>query len=333
MSIAVLCLALAQALTIERPTTSKRCWVGQAVELRAGFALPAAALERGLVQVFQQPLDVPVAFDVPWWDGLDGLEPLGPAAPVGDTASLVLNGAVARFGRGTRTELDGSTGASFGLERSYVALRAGELVLAPSTLRGTHATRFAEDLVLGARALDGQPFELRGPAVSLHALELPEADRPTEFRGAIGEFTVRQALSSAEVDAGAELRLSIEVEGRGNHGRFALAEPQLPAGLRRLGSLPSVESGRTRLDVSIRAEQTGEHELPAYVLSHFDPLHERYATANSGGQRLRVLALAAPVEAGIEEVGHGRWMWPATGLFGLVLCTVLFAARRRRPSS
>ncbi|MBM3977159.1 MAG: protein BatD [Planctomycetes bacterium] len=345
MSIAVLCFALAQALSIEQPTTSTRCWVGQALELRAGFALPAAALERGLVQVFQQPLDVPVAFDVPWWDGLDWLEPLDPPAAFegaqhegGErdrraSASLVLNGAVARFERGARTELDGSTTAWFALERRFITTRAGELVLAPSTLRGTHATRFGDDLVLGSKALDGAPFEQRGPSVVLQVLELPEAGRPPEFRGAIGVLSPRQALSSPEVELGAELRLVIEVEGGGNHGRFALSEPVLPAGLRRMGSLSSNSALHSALEISIRAERAGDYDLPGYALPHFDPVDERYATATSGGLRLRVRSesTSGPTAGARPEARPVLVALLALGIcFALVLALLVLRLRAKR---
>lgn len=293
MLVATLLLCALQAPRIEPPITRTRCFVGQAIVLRAGFALPAAALESGLVQIFQQPLDVPIALDVPWWDGIDGLVPLGaPASPTEASASLVLNGAVASFGRLAHTELDGSKSAWFALDRSYVARRAGELVLAPSTLRGTHATRFADDALLGSRALDGEPFELRGAACTLQVLELPESGRPPGFRGAIGEFGVRTRWSSEQATVGDELRLTIEVDGPGNHGLFELAPPRLPSGLTQLGTLASSDAEHSTLEMSLRAEQPGEYALPMYEVPRFDPWSERYAGSFGGFGVLRVVAAA-----------------------------------------
>ncbi|TAJ21331.1 MAG: hypothetical protein EPO68_04820 [Planctomycetota bacterium] len=282
-----------QALQIQPPTALERCYEGQRIVLRAALELPGELLDRRLLQLYQQPLDVPLELSVPWWNGTDLLEPRE-ELPVSaaDSARLVFGGAVREFSRSERPDAFGAPLVEVALERAFVARRAGELTLAASRVRGAYATQFGDDLVLGATALDREEFTLASEARVLRILPLPEAGRPAGFRGAIGDLRVQLELGAPEVAVGAELALRLVVEGEGNHGEFDVADPLLPAGAHVRARSAAHEPGRSRFEFAVVSERAGELELAPLEFAYFDPRVAEYRIARASALRARVVAHA-----------------------------------------
>jgi len=130
-------------------------------------------------------------------------------------------------------------------------------------------------------------------------LPLPTADRPADFSGAVGSFTLSSDLSDAKATEGDPVTLHLHVSGSGNFDRVntrmlhdvdhwktyaptATFAPADEIGYR----------GEKTFDQPVIATQPGEQSLPPVSFSWFDPTTRRYVEAHT--QPLRVAVTAAP---------------------------------------
>ena len=52
--------------------------------------------------------------------------------------------------------------------------------------------------------------------VSINVKALPEAGKPVDFNGAVGDFKFKVSTSKTELDATESLQAKVEVRGKGN---------------------------------------------------------------------------------------------------------------------
>jgi hypothetical protein len=119
-------------------------------------------------------------------------------------------------------------------------------------------------------------------------LELPARDRPADFSGAVGHFTVSSDLSDAKAAAGDPVTLRLHVKGSGNFDRVttrmlhdvehwktyaptATFKPEDDIGYR----------GEKTFEQPVIATQPGTQSLPPLEFSWFDPDTGRYAEART----------------------------------------------------
>src|SRR5690606_4222967 len=66
---------------------------------------------------------------------------------------------------------------------------------------------------------------------TLNVKPLPEAGKPANFGGAVGDFDFSVTTSKKELNASESLQATVEVSGKGNLKLFQLPEPELPSSL------------------------------------------------------------------------------------------------------
>lgn len=190
------------------------------------------------------------------------------------------------------------------------------------------------------------PKQLRLVPFALHVQELPAADRPAHFSGAVGVFKLTGQLSRDVVLPGDIVTLSLELSGQG-----WLGDARIPA--HDSGPLFKVYPQKEvlREPLRVRAEQvlipqsTNAVELAALRFSFFNPASARYEESVAGPFRIsfadaretapeavvRVIAPTPrnppPVIVSVARVNqHMRHLAPllATGLFALIAFFVFF---------
>jgi hypothetical protein len=287
-------------LRFAAPSALRVCYVGQRLVLRVSVEAPAEFLDHGLAQVYQQRLDVPLGLEVPWWNGWPGLV-AGAEMPLAAGAArsrLVFGGAVRELAREESVDLSGARVARLWLERTYEVDRTGELVLPALVAHYAIPTSQPSGGLLVPVPLEPRGVEQAGEPHVFDARALPESGRPPAFRGAIGVFEVRRELSADSIDIGAEFHMRILVSGVGNHGRFTLADPELPEGVHVLGRLEHADDERSALDLTLISGRVGLLELPPYAFASFDPGPDSaYRSARAPALALRVLARERDPEA------------------------------------
>lgn len=77
----------------------------------------------------------------------------------------------------------------------------------------------------GFMQMDQRKLTIVAPEISINVLPLPQKDRPKNFSGAVGEFTMSATTSAKEVTVGDPVPVDVMIEGQGNFD--ALEAPKL----------------------------------------------------------------------------------------------------------
>lgn len=278
--------------------------VGQTVEVAVVVRIEQRLWREQLIQLFRQQTDVAVRIATPWQGGLDGFDLLGPVAVPGDGASatVVVDGTVARLLRRDDEVRDGATFACFELAQRLVCRRAGTLQMERAELQFSWAPRFVEDL-LGERVPEGRTdTTLRSEPLAVEVVELPGEGRPREFSGFVGEVSVVAVL-----EAGSEMRVAdsavLRVTVAGSGDLKALRMPVLKSleGFVVRGHREEMEPGRRVVVHELVAARAGAQRIPPIDVSFYSPRRGGYAVAST--QEIAVAVAPAP-DGATELPGH-----------------------------
>ncbi|MDV5120665.1 MAG: BatD family protein [Candidatus Scalindua sp.] len=132
------------------------------------------------------------------------------------------------------------------------------------------------------------PVERSTDSAKLKIKPLPESDKPDNFAGTVGRFTMDVLAKPTEVKVGDPITLSINIRGKGNIQ--TIGEPVLAPGDEKDFKIYPAETDTTITDRGdgIRGEKLfskvvePQHEnidmIPAISFSYFDPELEKYMT-------------------------------------------------------
>lgn len=309
--------------------------VGEPLAVELAIGVEPGFRERELVPLFARALDLPVEVRAPWWPATRGGRWLALPAPDGKSRSFALAGEVAHAQVAPQEARAGHTYALHTLTLTWLPEAPGELVLDGTELRFAYATLFDDDVFRGRVPRDRAEASVRAAAVRVRVLPLPEAGRPPQFAGAVGEFEFGSDAMPREVAVGDVVTLTLEIRGRGNFDHFAPPRVGPFDGLRtiseRIERLPDVL--RTTCELKVVAERV--REIPALEFAYFTSgASGRYNIARTQPIPLRVrpamkLDLAVvdvpPLEAPISPA-----LLLGSGVFVLLLVVLFLRARSRR---
>jgi len=185
------------------------------------------------------------------------------------------------------------------------AIRAGALTLGPFTASAV--------VVLPSQNEGGDPFfrqffnqgeqkpvTLATDPVGVESLPLPEQNKPANFTGAVGDFTMTATAGPTNVTAGDPITVRVQISGRGafdgvklpdqsGWGDFKLFQPTAkftPADQLEL-------SGAKTFEEIVTPQNSGVHELPPVSFSFFNPDDGQYHTLTQPAVPLVVKAAGA----------------------------------------
>ncbi|MFN0241982.1 MAG: BatD family protein [Planctomycetota bacterium] len=319
-------------------------FVHEPIQVTVRFGLDEELVRSQLVALFQQPMDVPVQLTASWWDGVPHANAVvvpprtnadETLAALADppTVSFALGETIARATRSAdRIEGDRRLRV-FEVQRTLVATRAGELVLDAPILRFAHATSFADDFLKGRVALDRRDVFVRGAARSLAIRALPEEQRPLEFTGAVGRFSVRADIRAratggtavahaAAIDAGESVQLLLHVQSDGDLGHFDAPRLDGLAGFQVNGVLDETVPGRRTFTYDLAPRSADVRAVPAIAFAFFDP------APPAGYRVVRTEPIPITVRA-VTPRRRTRWVWWLTGAVAACGLTIACLLRRR----
>jgi len=265
-------------LVFEREPVPARVYEGEPydVDLRFGWdaTLRAASVELSL----------------PWWNGQDGV--LEVSAPTGSTRGQ--QGVFVNRGRKQhaadylgQVDRNGQVFELLRMRRRYIATRAGTLTFGQAVLEFSQLLR-AGNVFEGASTRE---FYATMPAFELEVRPVPEAGRPFEWTGAVGQITAERALDRRDVDVGDSVKLQVSWAGTGNLEFFEppdLARVPGFEGFRVLGVDDQRDPDRRRVVYDIVPLRSGDQTLPAVPLWVFDTKAERYVKVETEPLVVRV---------------------------------------------
>jgi hypothetical protein len=173
-------------------------------------------------------------------------------------------------------------------------------------------------------------------------MPLPEKNKPLNFSGLIGSFSLKASLTSLQIEAGATDTLQLEIEGAGNFTDCVLPEWHWPAGLEAFtakeqmnideeNSFPA--KGKKFIAIPFIVARPGKLEIPAIELSYFDAAAASYKTLTSVPIELTVLPATAhkPVATAIVTTApKSGYNWIGATIVVLLIPAVYFGWQRRR---
>lgn len=140
----------------------------------------------------------------------------------------------------------------------------------------------------------GETYFTSAPALAIEVVPLPEAGRPLDFSGAIGQFAVKASAEPRDVDAGESIKLVVEWSGTGNLEFFTSPDPARSDAFRSFrvyGKTEQKSFDRRVVTYDIAPISSEVREIPPLSLSVFDPAKERYTSVSTEPLAIRVRAL------------------------------------------
>lgn len=179
----------------------------------------------------------------------------------------------------------------------FIAAKAGTLTLGPPTC--------SLDLLFGPFDFFGRPtrsqhVSLTGDPVILQAVPLPAENKPPNFNGAVGSYSLAVSVAPTNVAVGDPITVTVQITGRGAVDSLALPD-QTGWDQFKLYPPTSDYQSADQLDVSgtktfkltAVPESMDVKELPPFSFSFFDPEQRSYRTLTQPAVPLIVRPSAA----------------------------------------
>jgi|TARA_R110002012_G_scaffold121510_2_gene271045 hypothetical protein len=143
---------------------------------------------------------------------------------------------------------------------------------------------------------------------TINVKPLPEAGKPANFSGAVGEFDFSVTTSKTELNASESLQAVVEVSGKGNLKLFQLPEPELPSSLEvydpeyeeGIKTYSSGMEGKVSNNYTIVPSFRGKYPIPSISFSYFNPNTEKYVTLNS--EEINIEVIEGPTSGAASAV-------------------------------
>ncbi|MCE2941833.1 MAG: SH3 domain-containing protein [Gemmatimonadota bacterium] len=158
-----------------------------------------------------------------------------------------------------------------------------------------------------------ETYTVRSPAVTLVAVDPPEAGRPADWDGAVGQLQLRARVEPRQARVGDPVTVTLRVTGAGNIN--LLPRPRLdipwgdavPAGERvTLDSVRLRVVGAKEFEWVVTPNTAGRQTLPPQRYPVFDPTSRRYEIVQSSPEELEIAAGAAGAGGtGVPPAGIG----------------------------
>ena len=206
-------------------------------------------------------------------------------------------------GQDVRTTVDGRPHNVLTVQRvALLPVADGDLVIGPAAVE----VQVESERPFRSRRAEWPArtsFVLSSDPVALEVLPLPEAGRPESFRGHVGTLEVTSWVNRTGMQPGDTLTLRIEVDIDGYMGGLPDPEIEFPDGLvmmppRIRNAMHQDSDGLSGVRTYIHrlvAVAEGTHEIPAVVMSYFDPETEGYGV--SRGRPFTITVVPAGEEA------------------------------------
>ena len=299
---------------VEFRTERESYFVGEVIRVQLRLGVDTEFSERNMIPLFRQSLELSVQVEARGLDDLAGASSTDETWTPSDTSAASMSFAfgdeIVRGARLSNVER-GDRFTVLGIERRYVASRAGVLKFPAPSLRYAHATRFVDDFINGRIPEDRQDSVVSGAALTLSIVALPATDRPSGFMGAIGSFSVRADARPRDVVVGQSIKLELHIEGDGNLAFFDAPRPDALDGFDVYGLIDELDASRRTITFDVASNRAGVTAIPPLPFSFFDPVAAKYRTVHTEPVPLVVSAKPQRVDparssAALEDSADGE---------------------------
>jgi predicted component of type VI protein secretion system len=147
--------------------------------------------------------------------------------------------------------------------------------------------QLSEDDVTGPEVEKNVTLDTKPVTITIKPL--PEENKPADFSGAVGKFSISASLVNRNISVQDEADLKIAVAGRGNLPVISAPSVKWPAGMNAFDPTAKEDinkttvplSGSKTFDYVFTTSAPGHYTIPAVTLSYFDPADRVYKKIQS----------------------------------------------------
>ncbi|WP_179352884.1 BatD family protein [Winogradskyella vidalii] len=167
--------------------------------------------------------------------------------------------------------------------------KTGELKLEPLVLDVNVEVPSNKRDIFGRRLMTKVPQLVTAGSKTVNVKPLPEQGKPSDFKGAVGDYSFNVTTSKTQLNATESLQAKIEVLGQGNLKLFELPKLTVPSSLE-VYEPEHQENVRTNLSgmrgsitdtYTLVPQYRGKYPVPSISFSYFDPKTESYKRITS----------------------------------------------------
>jgi hypothetical protein len=183
--------------------------------------------------------------------------------------------------------------------------RFGKLTLDPLvvnfTVRQVTPSNDPIEQFFGGGSYEDVNYKIKSPPVIINVKTLPEAGRPADFQGAVGNFSVGATLDRSSLKANEAMNYTVKISGSGNLKLLKAPELNLSADIEKYDpkvtdnireTLDGV-SGSREYGYLLIPRHEGNYTIEPLKFSYFNPATERYVTLSAEAFSVKV-AKGAP---------------------------------------
>lgn len=217
------------------------------------------------------------------------------------------------------TEYKRQRGTYDGEDYNYVVYRkavlypqkTGKLEIEPLTIDVTVQVPTNRRDIFGSRLMTRTNKRISAGNRTINVKPLPEAGKPVDFTGAVGDFSFNVSTTKTELDATESLQAKVEVKGKGNLKLFNLPKMSLPSSLEVYEPEHSenVQTNLSGMQGSISDSYTivpqykGKYPIPSISFSYFDLKTKSYKRLNS--EEIIIDVLNGPLSNQVANSANG----------------------------
>lgn len=155
---------------------------------------------------------------------------------------------------------------------------------------------FFDDRFFSTMAYKDVKVKLKSLPVKINVTQLPEANKPADYGGAVGKFTVSSKIDKTELTTDDIANLTLTITGSGNLKLIQSPRLKLPNGLSTFDPIitdtitgrTTTISGSRMLTYSITPSTAGVYDIPAIPFTYFDLQSGSYVTVHTTPTKLLV---------------------------------------------
>ena len=136
------------------------------------------------------------------------------------------------------------------------------------------------------------------PKIEFNIKPLPTNNKPVDFSGAVGQFSMKDEINNLEISVNETVSLKITISGTGNFQLFDTPIVNPPNSFEQLDSEPVEKNnyspkttgitGNKTIEYNYIARAPGNFSIPAINFSYFDPKTERYYILTTKKYKIKV---------------------------------------------
>ncbi len=143
---------------------------------------------------------------------------------------------------------------------------------------------------------------------------LPSKNKPVNFNGAVGAFSLESSLSKTEAEANEAISLKITVKGKGNLKLFDTPQLNIPPDIEtyepkiteKITASSSGNNGSKVFEYVLIPRYAGEYKIPSIRFSYFDLDKKSYIPLSSPDYLLKISGEAKRQDAGQQQIGYSN---------------------------